>query len=47
MFEYTLKVTFDGTTKTIRADDGTMPAAMRQIVSVLGGTIDSARATAK
>jgi hypothetical protein len=47
MFEYTLRVTFDGTTKTVRADDGTMPAAMRKIVALLGGTIDSARAAAK
>ena len=44
MFEYTLRVTYDGTTKTVRADDGTMPAAMRQIVAILGGIIDSARA---
>lgn len=44
MFEYTLRVTYDGTTKTVRADDGTMPAAMRQIAAILGGIIDSARA---
>jgi hypothetical protein len=44
MFEYVLRVTFDGTTKTVHADDGTMPAAMRQIVSLLAATIDSARA---
>jgi hypothetical protein len=47
MFEYTLSVTFEGVTKTVRADDGTMPAEMRQIVAILGGTIDSARAHAK
>ena len=47
MFEYTLRVTFEGVTKTARADDGTMPAEMRQIVAILGGTIDSARAHAK
>jgi hypothetical protein len=47
MFEYSLRVTFDGTTKTVHADDGTMPPAMRQIVTTLGGTIDSARALAK
>jgi hypothetical protein len=47
MFEYTLRVTFDGVTKTVRADDGTMPAEMRRIVDILGGTIDSARARAK
>jgi hypothetical protein len=44
MFGYTLRVTFDGTTKTVRADDGTMPAPMRQIAVILGGIIDSARA---
>jgi hypothetical protein len=43
MFEYTLRVTYEGVTKTVRADDGTMPDAMRQIVSILGGTIDAAR----
>jgi hypothetical protein len=43
MFIYTLRMTFDGTTKTIRADDGTMPPQMRQIVDVLRGTISAAR----
>lgn len=47
MFEYSLRVTFDGTTKTVHADDGTMPPAMRQIVTVLGAIIDSARALAR
>jgi len=47
MFEYTLRVTFGGATKTVHADDGTMPAEMRQIIAVLGATIDSARARAK
>lgn len=47
MFEYSLRVTFDGTTKTVHADDGTMPPVMRQIVTTLAGTIDSARALAK
>jgi hypothetical protein len=47
MFEYTLRVTFDGTTKTVRADDGTMPSAMRQVAAILAGTIDTARAIAK
>src|SRR5689334_14062961 len=41
MFAYTLRITFDGTTKTVRADDGTMPDAMRRIVVILGATIDS------
>ncbi|HMA24356.1 MAG: protealysin inhibitor emfourin [Gemmatimonas sp.] len=40
---YTLRMTFDGTTKTVRADDGTMPPQMRQIVDVLRGTISAAR----
>ncbi len=40
---YTLRMTFDGTTKTIRADDGTMPPQMRQIVDALRGTISAAR----
>ncbi|HEV8446058.1 MAG TPA: hypothetical protein VGQ44_04540 [Gemmatimonadaceae bacterium] len=47
MFQYTLRITFDGATKTVRADDGTMPDAMRQIVVILGATIDSARAHGK
>ena len=47
MLEYTLRVTFDGATKTVRADDGTMPPPMRQIVAILAGTIDTARAIAK
>ena len=44
MFEYTLRVTFEGVTKTVHADDGTMPADMRQIIAILGATIDTARA---
>jgi len=43
MMIYTLRMTFDGTTKTIHADDGTMPPQMRQIVDVLRGTIAAAR----
>jgi Emfourin len=43
MMEYTLRMTFDGTTKTVRADDGTMPPQMRQILDVLRGTISAAR----
>jgi hypothetical protein len=43
MIAYTLRMTFDGTTKTIRADDGTMPPPMRQIVDVIRGTISAAR----
>jgi hypothetical protein len=43
MMEYTLRMTFDGTTKTIRADDGTMPPQMRQILDALRGSISAAR----
>jgi hypothetical protein len=43
MIEYTLRMTFDGTTKTIRADDETMPPPMRQIVDAIRGTISAAR----
>ena len=43
MITYTLRMTFSGTTKTVRADDGTMPPTMRQIVGVLRGTIAAAR----
>lgn len=43
MMTYTLRMTFDGTTKTVRADDGTMPPQMRQIVDALRGTISVAR----
>jgi hypothetical protein len=43
MMEYTLRMTFDGTTKTVRADDGTMPPQMRQILDALRGTISAAR----
>jgi hypothetical protein len=43
MFIYTLRMTFDGTTKTVRGDDGTMPPQMRQIVDAVRGTISAAR----
>src|SRR5829696_7146659 len=43
MITYTLRMTFEGKTKTVRADDGTMPQQMRQIVSVIHGTISAAR----
>jgi len=43
MMTYTLRMTFDGTTKTVRADDGTMPPQMRQIVDAVRGTISAAR----
>jgi hypothetical protein len=43
MVTYTVRMTFDGTTKTVRADDGTMPPPMRQIVDVIHATISAAR----
>ena len=43
MVTYTLRMTFEGKTKTVRADDGTMPQQMRQIVSLVHGTISAAR----
>jgi hypothetical protein len=43
MMIYTLRMTFDGTAKTVRADDGSMPPQMRQIVDALRGTISAAR----
>lgn len=32
MMDYTVRITSNGSTKTIRADDGTMPDALRQII---------------
>jgi hypothetical protein len=43
MMTYTLRITADGRTKTVRADDGTMPAEMRRIVSALNQTVSAAR----
>lgn len=43
MMTYTLSLTFDGTAKTIRADDGTMPDAMRKIVDAARGIVSAAR----
>jgi hypothetical protein len=43
MMTYVLKVNGLGHRKTIRADDGTMPAAMRQIVQTLRTTVANAR----
>lgn len=44
MVTYTLSVTFDGNTKRISADDGTMPGAMRRIVDATAGIVAAARA---
>ena len=43
MMTYTVRVTANGTTKTIKADDGSMPPALRQIVTGVRVTIDAAR----
>lgn len=43
MMTYTLKIVAGGNVKTIRADDGTMPQPMRQIVQTLRETISNAR----
>ena len=43
MMTYTLTVTFESNTKKIRADDGTMPEAMRKIVDATRGIVGAAR----
>jgi emfourin len=43
MMVYTMTVRAEGQTKTIRADDGTMPPPMRQIVSSVRAVIADAR----
>lgn len=43
MVTYTLTVTLPSGTKTIRADDGTMPPPMRRIVEGVHGVISAAR----
>jgi hypothetical protein len=43
MMVYAMTVRADGRTKTIRADDGTMPPPMRQIVSSVRDVIAAAR----
>ena len=43
MMTYTLGVTFEGNTKKVRADDGTMPEPMRRIVDATRGVITAAR----
>jgi hypothetical protein len=42
MVTYTLTVTFNGRTKSLTADDGTMPAPMRTIVESMRGIINAA-----
>ena len=43
MMSYVVRVSANGTTKTIKADDGSMPPALRQIVTGVRATIDAAR----
>ena len=43
MFSYTLRVRIGDRAKTVRADDGTMPAPMRRIAESLRETIAAAR----
>jgi hypothetical protein len=43
MMSYTIRVTSGGSTKTITADDGTMPPELRQIVTAVRQTVDAAR----
>jgi hypothetical protein len=43
MFSYTMRVTIGARTKTIHADDGTMPEPMRRISAALRATISAAR----
>lgn len=43
MMTYTLSVTFEGNTKKIRADDGTMPEPMRKIAEAVRGIVAEAR----
>ena len=42
MMSYALTVSFNGQTKTITADDGTMPPSMRTIVNAMRGIITAA-----
>ena len=43
MMSYVVRVTAGSSTKVIKADDGTMPPALRQIVTGVRQTIDAAR----
>lgn len=44
MMSYTLRITSGGSTRTVTADDGTMPDAMRRIVEAVRTSIASAAA---
>lgn len=43
MMVYTVRISSEGSTKTIRADDGTMPGALHQVVDAVRGTVAAAR----
>ncbi len=43
MMSYTLRISFNGSTRTVHADDGTMPPPMRRIVDAVRATISAAR----
>ena len=43
MMAYTLRITADGRTRTIRADDRTLPEPARQILTAIRQTISAAR----
>jgi hypothetical protein len=43
MITYTLRVNIAGRSKTIRADDGTMPEAMRKIADAVRVSVEAAR----
>ncbi|MGH9889049.1 MAG: protealysin inhibitor emfourin [bacterium] len=43
MFDYTVRITADGRTKSVHFDDGTMPEAMRRILEGVRGTVSGAR----
>jgi hypothetical protein len=43
MKSYVLTITLEGRTKTVRADDGTMPSPMRRITDALRAAIAAGR----
>jgi hypothetical protein len=43
MLEYTLRIDYEGETKIVHADDGTMPDSMRRIVDAVRGMLAPAR----
>src|SRR5690349_15879256 len=43
MFSYTVQISAEGKSKTVRFDDGTMPEEMRAILDAVEGTVAAAR----